>query len=108
MVHLLNDYSGSPKVMAQVIRACQGAGYDVALYTGHGGSGFLTGVCEPHHLYAYRYMSNRYLVLLAYLWSQCSLFMKLLRYRKEEVAFYINTMLPFGAALAGRLTGKPV
>jgi glycosyltransferase involved in cell wall biosynthesis len=29
-------------------------------------------------------------------------------YRKEDVVIYINTMLPFGAALAGRLTGKPV
>ena len=36
------------------------------------------------------------------------LFFKLLKHRHEDVVIYVNTMLPFGAALAGKLMGKPV
>jgi glycosyltransferase involved in cell wall biosynthesis len=31
-----------------------------------------------------------------------------LRYRKEDVIIYVNTLLPFGAALAGKFMGKKV
>ncbi len=39
-VHLLNDYSGSPKVLSQVIRVGQNSGYEVDLYTGRSEDGF--------------------------------------------------------------------
>ncbi len=40
--------------------------------------------------------------------SQVSIFFKLLKYHNEDVIIYVNTMLPFGAGLAGRFIGKPV
>ena len=33
-IHLLNDYSGSPKVLSQVINALQNQAYDIELYRG--------------------------------------------------------------------------
>ena len=108
MVQLLNDYSGSPKVLAQTASACREADYQVDLYTGSGGTGFLSGAADNHFLYFYRFYQNRYFTLISYLLSQASLFAKLLKYRNKNVIIYINTLLPFGAALAGKVTGNRV
>lgn len=43
-----------------------------------------------------------------YLISQLLLFIQCFRYWNKDVVFYINTMMPFGAALAGKLMGKKV
>ena len=40
--------------------------------------------------------------------SQMILFFKLLKYRKKDVIIYINTLLPFGAGLVGKLLAKKV
>jgi L-malate glycosyltransferase len=107
-IHLLNDYSGSPKVLSQVINAVKNNNIILELYTGTEGAGFLSGVVDRHHSYIYKHFKNKYLTLLSFAFSQISLFFQLLKYRNENVVFYINTMLPFGAGLAGRLIGKPV
>lgn len=107
-VHLLNDYSGSPKVLSQVIKACQKDGHEVELYTGQSEDGFLSNLIENHHFYFYKRFDNKYITLLTYTVSQVHIFLKLLKFKNQEVVFYINTMLPFGAALAGKLLGKPV
>jgi L-malate glycosyltransferase len=107
-IHLLNDYSGSPKVLSQVIGAVKKNNKISELYTGMGGTGFLSGVADEHHSYIYKHFKNKYLTLLSFTLSQISLFFKLLKYRNENVVFYINTMLPFGAGLAGKYIGKPV
>lgn len=107
-VHLLNDFSGSPLVLSQVIRVCAENNYAVELYTGNDGDGFLSNVAERPFTYSYKRFGNRYLTLISYLFSQCILFFKLLKYRGQKVSFYINTMLPFGAGLAGKLLGKRV
>lgn len=107
-VHLLNDYSGSPKVLSQVIKAVQKTGCEVELYTGKGGEGFLSRLTEKHHTYFYKRFENKYLTLVTFMLSQLSLFFKLLKYRNEEVLIYVNTLLPFGAALAGKVMGKSV
>ncbi len=107
-VHLLNDYSGSPRVLSQIIDATM-ANKDVTeveLYLGSDGAGFLSNKDCVTYTYFYRRSSKTLLTLIFFLLSQIALFYKLLRYRKEDVCFYINTMLPFGAALAGKLMGK--
>lgn len=107
-VHLLNDYSGSPRVLSQIIDATM-ANKDVTeveLYLGSDGAGFLSNKDCETYTYFYRRSSKTLLTLIFFLLSQIALFYKLLRYRKEDVCFYINTMLPFGAALAGKLMGK--
>ncbi len=108
VIHLLNDYSGSPKVLSQVIKAIQKKGCDAVLYTGKSDDGFLSGLTNEHHTYFYKRFENKYLTLITFMLSQVSLFFKLLKYRNEDVIIYVNTMLPFGAGLVGRVMGKPV
>lgn len=106
-IHLLNDYSGSPKVLSQVIRAVQNDSIPCELYTGTGGEGFLSHLAQ-HHRFFYKRFENKYMTLITYALSQISLLFKLLKYRDQNVILYVNTLLPFGAALAGKLIGKPV
>jgi glycosyltransferase involved in cell wall biosynthesis len=107
-IHLLNDYSGSPKVLSQVIKAVQKRDGEIELYTGTSKEGFLSGLTNNHHSYFYRRFENKYLTLMTFMLSQVSLFFKLLKYRNKDVIIYVNTMLPFGAALAGKMMEKKV
>lgn len=107
--HLLNDYSGSPKVLSQVIEAVSSKGADVELFLGgKGGDGFLSSVPCVQRRYFYKRFENKYLTLLSYSLSQLMLFFRLISYRKSSTVFYVNTLLPFGAALAGKLLGIKV
>ena len=107
--HLLNDYSGSPKVLSQVIEAVSKKGFDAELFLGgQGSAGFLSSVPCVQRRYFYRRFDNKFMTLISYTLSQVILFFKLLKYRKSSVVFYVNTLLPFGAALAGKLLGIQV
>lgn len=106
-VHLLNDYSGSPKVLSQVIDVVQRHNIDYELYIGNKkGEGFLSPFKSQS--YFYKRSNHRILTLFSYLFSQAVLFFEILRYKDEDVCVYINTMLPFGAALAGKLIKKEI
>lgn len=107
-IHLLNDFSGSPKVLLQVIQAVQKKGIELELYTGKSESGFLSGKTKNHHHYFYRRSENKWITLMTFLSSQFILFFKLLKYINKDIVIYVNTMLPFGAALAGFVMRKPV
>jgi len=107
-VHLLNDYSGSPKVLSQIIKIVKKHNCEVVLYTGKSGEGFLSKLTKNHYKFFYKRFNNKYLTLLSFIFSQVNLFFKLLKYKNEDVIIYINTMLPFGAGLAGKFMQKPV
>lgn len=107
-VHLLNDFSGSPKVLSQVIKSVQESGNEVALYSGKSSEGFLSNITKDEHFYFYKRFENKLGTLFSFTLSQCHLFFKLLKYRNQDVILYVNTLLPFGAALAGKIMGKPV
>jgi len=107
-IHLLDDLSGSPKVLSQVVGLVQKRGKEAILYTGSGSVGFLSRVVKKRCIYFYNYFDNRFLTLISFIISQLILFLKLLKYRNEDVMIYVNTMLPFGAGLAGKFMGKPV
>jgi glycosyltransferase involved in cell wall biosynthesis len=109
-VHLLNDYSGSPLVLSQVIEALPEGDYMKCLYTSTSSrEGFLSGLEGVRTVhFRYRWKANGWLRLLTYTGSQILLFAQLLRYYRKDVLIYINTLLPFGAALAGRLMGKKI
>lgn len=99
-VHLLNDFSGSPLIFSQALQTLQKAGHPVVIYTSRGKSGFLDNVEAPKFYFPYRFYSNMVLRLFAFVYSQLFLFFQLMKFRKEEVIIYVNTLLPFGAALA--------
>lgn len=105
--HLLNDFSGSPHVLSTVLDVLVQEGYDVRLNTS-ATTGFLSSKPVVTDTTVYRWHGRGWLQIFLFIITQCQLFFTgLFRYRKYDV-FYINTLLPFGAAVAGRLTGKEV
>jgi L-malate glycosyltransferase len=107
--HLLNDRSGSPKVLSQILFGWVQEGRDVVLYTSLHQDGFLSDISGINYRNAwYRFKSNPWLRLIYYSLSQLILFFELLSFLKKSDIVYINTVLPFGAALAGKIKGARV
>lgn len=107
-IHLLNDRSGSPKVLSQTIKVLKDKGYETELLTSSHQDGFLTHVANTNQNLFYRRSESKLVTLFYYVLSQTLLFIQCLRYWNQDVIFYINTMMPFGGALAGKLIGKKV
>lgn len=107
--HLLNDTSGSPMVLRQAIRALAPAGEDAVLFVGSQGRGALETAGVPIQRYWYRRSGARIVTLFTYLASQLFLYRALVRARlPADALVYVNTLLPFGAALWGHTTGRRV
>lgn len=105
-VHLLNDRSGSPRVLKSVI-SC--TAQPCLLFIGSDGDGLLSDVACERRTYWYRRTGNRLLTLVTYLLSQAALFIALVRARlPRDAIIYVNTLLPFGASIYGKLTGRQV
>lgn len=107
-VHLLNDFSGSPLIFKQALNGLINSGHQVVLHTASGRDGFLSDLKIEKVNFSYKFYRNTLLRLIAFLLSQTQLFFQIIKYRKESVIIYVNTLLPFGAALAAKLTGKKV
>jgi len=105
-VHLLNDFSGSPLVLRQSLEILT-LDYEVHLFTSTpSGSGILSNIeGVSHHDIFYKWSPNKFTTLFLFTWSQLVLFSTLLFTLKKEDTVYINTLLPFGAALAGLCRG---
>jgi L-malate glycosyltransferase len=106
--HLLNDRSGSPKVLSQVIASCKERLIPTELFTSTDTDGFLNCSADIIRGVIYRRSESKLLTLFWFLFSQVSLFILCFRYFGKDVKFYVNTMLPFGPALAGKFLGIPV
>lgn len=106
-VHLLNDFSGSPKVLSQVISGLQSSKFEIELFTSKNTKGFLTDIAKTS-TFNYRHFNYKWLTFIVFMYSQLVLFIKLLKFWRKDVIIYVNTMLPFGAALAGFVMRKPV
>lgn len=109
--HLFNDYSGSPKVLKNVLHNLLSKGVSVELITSRGGVlDELPAVANlKRRRYNYNFRDNAITGTLHYLWAQIYLFFVALSYLGDKDAvFYINTILPVAPAIAGRLMGKRV
>ncbi len=109
--HLYNDYSGSPKVLRLVLKGLLDKGRGVDLVTSRGGVlDELKGCGDIRYsTYRYRYSNNPVVTMLRFTLVQIYTFFLAFRYLfRRDVMFYINTLLPVGPALAGRLMGKKV
>ncbi len=109
--HLYNDYSGSPKVLKLVLKGLLEQGYGVDLITSRGGVLDELKSCGDilYSTYRYRFSNNPLVTMLRFVWVQIYTFFLAFRYAfRRNVVFYINTLLPVGPALAGRLMGKKV
>lgn len=107
--HLLNDRSGSPKVLSQIINGWVKSGREVALYTSLHQDGFLSQLPGVRYYSGwYRFRANPWLRLLFFTLSQLLLVLKMFREIKKNDLLYINTVLPFGAAILGKMKGARV
>ncbi len=109
--HLLNDYSGSPKVLRMVLEGILRKGCRVDLVSSEGGvlDELLRYENLKKHSCWYRFSDRPALTMLRYVWTQVYTFFLAFRWLLcKDVVFYINTLLPVGSALAGRLMGKRV
>lgn len=107
--HLLNDFSGSPRILRNVAQVLLKHGYDVHLFTSMNRNGLLSDLNGVvYHSTWYHYSPNKYLRLLFYSLTQFALFFKLLFQLRKTDIVYINTVLPYGAALAATLRGNRI
>ncbi|ANQ20390.1 hypothetical protein BA893_01360 [Vibrio natriegens] len=107
-VHLLNDFSGSPRVLADLLSGFSHEGSKTLLTSQH--DGFLKEdenikrVTIPYHN-----SGHKIVTLILYIISQCITFFVLSallvrgRLRKNEQVVISNTLLPFGANIAAKL-----
>ncbi len=109
--HLLNDYSGSPKVLFMVLKGLIKQGYLIDLVSSRGGVlDELAGIRKfKKYSYKYVFSENGLVTFVRYLLVQIYTFFYAFRYMfVRDCVFYINTILPVGPALAGRIMGKKV
>lgn len=106
-VHLLNNYSGSPKVLSTELKLLtKNTDYEISLLTSNT-EGFLSNIENLKYYYnGYRWTYNK--ILLAFLFgiSQLKSFLFVLFHKFDIV--YINTVVPFGAALAAKIRHETV
>lgn len=109
--HLFNDYSGSPKVLKMVLDEVLKKGKQVELVSSKGGvlDELLHYENLHKHSYSYHFSDNPAVTMLRYCMIQLYTFFLAFRWLfHKDVVFYINTLLPVGPAMAGRMMGKRV
>ncbi|WP_196588414.1 glycosyltransferase family 4 protein [Aliivibrio fischeri] len=113
-VHLFNDYSGSPAVLKNVIEiSSQDENNQLTLFTSNH-SGFLDELnCSiVRKSIFYVKSSNKIIQLLFFLIAQIHLFFSvfifLIKKKRDNNIVFINTLLPFGAALAAKLCSAKI
>lgn len=109
--HLFNDYSGSPKVLKMVLEGLLKKGYQVDLVSSKDGvlDELLHYKNLRKHSYSYRFSNNAAITMLRYTFVQIYTFFLAFRWLFiKDTVFYVNTLLPIGPALAGRIMGKRV
>lgn len=105
-IHSLNNYTGSPNALSVLVKSFTKKGYQIELITS-GGEGFLSDIENVKYRYtSYRWSDNKLITLFLLLLSQLQVFFIVLFAPKESTIYYINTIVPFGAALACWFTGK--
>ena len=107
--HLLNDNSGSPRILKQSIERLK-VDEVVRLYIGSQGRGVLESCGIEIYFYWYRRTAYKIGTLFTFFFSQVALFYRLIwdRTIPKDAVIYVNTLLPFGAAIYGKLTGRKV
>ncbi|MDH4412417.1 MAG: glycosyltransferase family 4 protein [Rhizobium sp.] len=103
--HLLNDNSGSPRVLLSAINALAASNENSLLYVGSTGRGALDSANLTTRRYPYRRSRFRLLTLVALIWSQIRLYRMLDKAGdiSPDAVIYVNTLLPFGAAIWARV-----
>ncbi|GJM61274.1 glycosyltransferase family 4 protein [Persicobacter diffluens] len=105
--HLFNDYSGSAVVLRDHLQREVQEGRSCMLITSNT-NGVLSGLKGVRTLhFPYQPASNKLITLLRFFWAQLYMIYLLWQNRKYFEQIYINTLLPFGAALMGYFSQTP-
>lgn len=108
-IHLLNNYTGSPKVLSQEIKLIQekDEDYEISLLTSNT-EGFLSNINGITYYYnGYKWINNKVLLTFLFFVSQIQMFFFILLHSKFDI-IYINTVVPFGAALAAKIKNMKI
>lgn len=102
--------SGSPIILRTVLEGLLRKNYHITLRTSRGGTLDTLHDKNLSTSHYYYHFSRHPLVTMArYAWVQLHTFFYALRFiGQKNCVFYINTLLPVGPALAGKLIGKRV
>lgn len=109
--HLYNDYSGSPKVLKNVLDELSWRKFDIELVTSYGGvlDELSTYQQIKIHHYHYKFSDNNLVTLLKYVYIQIYTFLFSFKYLfTPNCIFCINTLLPIGPAIAGKIMNKKI
>ena len=102
IAHLFNDYSGSPRVLKQVITSAIERKREVSVYLGNNSEGILSGINGVnYHFGGYKFTKSKIVLLLFFINAQLRFFIKGCKNVKRGDVVYVNTFLPFGFALGG-------
>lgn len=103
-VHLLNNYTGSPRVLSNFLMEYVKSHNETHLLTSKA-QGCLSDLQNVHyHFNGYKWISNKLILAILLLISQIYQFLFVL-FGKKYDCVYINTILPFGAAFACKIRG---
>jgi glycosyltransferase involved in cell wall biosynthesis len=107
--HVFNDYSGSPKVLRSNLEGLARSGYQIDLFTSRGGvlDGLSQSGVKIHH-FNYHFSTFLPLTALRSLKVQIIMLYYGLKYGHKDSVFFINTIMPLGGAIAGKILGAKV
>lgn len=108
-VHLYNDFSGSPRVLKEMINAVSG---EIHLITSDG-IGVLSNIDDvKYNTFHYIPHSNKVVKLCQFVIANIKIFVILLRLlntnKSSRQNVIVNTMLPFGAIFAAKMAGVQI
>ena len=110
--HLYNDFSGSPKVLKSVLNGLTRTGYHLTLFTSK--NGILDGLEKDRNIsikeVPYKFHADSKIkTALKFLFANLRyLFLILFANPKTKPIIYVNTIMPWGAALGAKLRGLPL
>lgn len=105
-IHMLNNFSGSPNVLSVVADEFVKQGFEIEIITNKS-DGFLSNIPTVNYRYiSYKWCDSKLLTLFYFIIAQIQLFFMVLFLNSKNRIYYINTIVPFGAALACKLSGK--
>ena len=105
--HLLNNYTGSPKVLSALLNdLCKNNNFEISLLTSKT-DGALSGITNvKYHDNFYCWHENKILRALQFCLSQLRNFFY--TFFSDFDVLYMNTVVPFGAAIAAKIRRKRI
>ena len=104
--HLLNNYSGSPRVLADVISITKNK-YDIVLITSNS-EGFLSNLNVKTIFIKYDWSENKMITLIRFIYAQLNFIFYSFKFLNRNNIFYINTQQPSIVALVAKIIGVNV